>query len=66
MADRVHCEWSTEDSEVADAITAHADMIARDTNLSAFVRQSDHTTMTIEKTVELAPGKSLWLAIRAQ
>jgi isoleucyl-tRNA synthetase len=66
VADRVHCEWSTEDSEVADAITAHADMIARDTNLSAFVRQSDHTTMTIEKTVELAPGKSLWLAIRAQ
>jgi isoleucyl-tRNA synthetase len=64
VSDKVRCQWSTEDDEVADALTAHADMIAHDTGLSAFVRQADMQGMTAQKQFDLAPGKPLQLGIR--
>jgi isoleucyl-tRNA synthetase len=63
VSDKVRCQWSTYDADIADALTAHADMIARETNLSAFVRQADAQGMTVQKQFDLAPGKSLQLGI---
>ena len=63
VSDKVRCQWSTEDSEVADALAVHTDMIARDTGLSAFVQQAGMQGMTAEKQFDLAPGKPLQLGI---
>ncbi len=64
VSDQIYCQWFSEDSEIADALNTHHEMIMRDTGLSAFVQQKDHDTMTVEKNIELAPGKPLWIAIR--
>jgi isoleucyl-tRNA synthetase len=63
VSDKARCQWSTEDDEVADALTAHADMIAHDTGLSAFVRQADMQGMNLEKQFDLALGKPLRLGL---
>lgn len=64
VGDKAYCQWHTEDDDIAQALMAHAEMIMRDTGLLAFVRQSDDKTLTIERTFELIPSKSLWLGIR--
>lgn len=63
VGDKVRVQWSAEDSGAADALTVHADMIMQGTGLSAFVRQADTGSMTIEKDIELAPGVALHLGI---
>ncbi len=64
VADRVYCQWFSENAEVSAALLEHGDMIARETGLSAFVQRTDDKTLTIEKNFDLAPGKPLWLGIR--
>jgi isoleucyl-tRNA synthetase len=64
VADKVYCQWFSEDSEVTSALLAHTDVISRDTGLSAFVHQADDKTLTIEKNFDLVPGKPLWIGIR--
>ncbi len=64
VGDKVYCQWFSTDVELVGALTAHTDMITRDTGLSAFVMQEDRTTLTLEKNFEVVPGKSLWIGIQ--
>jgi isoleucyl-tRNA synthetase len=64
VGDKAYGQWYSEDQELTDAIIAHSEMIARETGLSAFVRQPDDKTLTVERNTDLAPGKALWLGIR--
>ena len=64
VADRVYCQWSSTDDEVSRALRAYSAMISEETGLSAFIEQADTATLTIEKNLDLAPGKPLWIGIR--
>jgi isoleucyl-tRNA synthetase len=64
MGDKAHGQWHSEDAEISQAIQAHADMIMRETGLTALVNRPDDATLTIEKNFDLAPGKSIWIGIR--
>ncbi|MCC6405259.1 MAG: class I tRNA ligase family protein [Candidatus Yanofskybacteria bacterium] len=64
VGDRVQCFWTSEDAEISRALLAYADMIAEETGLSIFTNQRDGVALKLEKSADLAPGKSLWIGIR--
>jgi hypothetical protein len=64
VSDRVYCQWSSADAELSRALRAFSKTIAEGTGLSAFIEQRDAATLTIERTVDLEPGKPLWIGIR--
>jgi isoleucyl-tRNA synthetase len=64
VGDRVLCHWSTEDAEIGAALELHAQMIARETGLSSFLRHADLSSMMTVKELDLAPGKRLNIGIQ--
>jgi isoleucyl-tRNA synthetase len=63
VADRVACQWNSNDPDVAAAIEMHAAAIRQETGLSSLVRQSDGASADVEREFELEPGKRLQLGI---
>ncbi len=66
VQDAVYCQWYTEHAELSAALVAWTDTMAEDAVLSAFVKKKDaDTTLDQERTVELAPGMSVWIGVRS-
>ncbi|MEK7600838.1 MAG: class I tRNA ligase family protein [Patescibacteria group bacterium] len=66
VQDAVYCQWYTEHAELSAALVAWTDTMAEDAVLSAFVKKKDADTMLDqERTVELAPGMSVWIGVRS-
>ncbi len=64
VGQKAYGQWHTESAEIAQAMLAHIGAIVSDTSLTQFVRSPDQTSLTVERTFELAPGKSIWIGIR--
>ncbi|MCC6934438.1 MAG: class I tRNA ligase family protein [Candidatus Yanofskybacteria bacterium] len=64
VSDRVQCFWSSEDAEVSRALLSYTQMIADETGLSVFTNQRDAGVFALEKTTDLIPGKTIWIALR--
>ncbi|WKZ26853.1 MAG: class I tRNA ligase family protein [Candidatus Paceibacterota bacterium] len=66
VQDKVYCQWYTEHAELSAALIAWTDAMTEDAVLSAFVKKKDaDATLDQERTVELAPGMSVWIGVRA-
>lgn len=64
VTDQVACAWHSTHAGIAAALETHRAMIMMDTGLNEFIQQQQGGAYAIERTFDLAPGASLWIALK--
>ena len=65
LDDRVFCRWHSDDESLSEAIRQFSDEIKKEVLLSEFKNEPhDDKAYDIEKEVELAPQRKIWVGVR--
>ena len=65
MDAKVYAQWHSEDKDLSEAVKHWSDEIKNEALLSDLVnRQKTNKTYDIEKEMELAPQRKIWVGVR--
>jgi isoleucyl-tRNA synthetase len=55
--------WSTGDVAIREAVLRHTGVIVSDASLTEFTLTPDQKTLAVERTFDLAPGRTIWIGL---